>query len=66
MLFVKKNNQKITIDLNYYSLIDLRTIKFTSSTLGIQADFIKNEIIINKKIKLKKLNLIINLIHMKA
>ena len=51
----KKNNQKITIDLNYYSLIDLRTIKFTSSTLGIQADFIKNEIIINKKNKIKKI-----------
>ena len=42
----KKINQKITIDLNYYSLIDTRTIKFISSKVGIIADLIKNEVII--------------------
>ena len=36
-------------------MIDLRTIKFTSSTLGIIADLIKNEVIIYEKNKIRKI-----------
>ena len=52
----KKFNQKITIDLNYYSLIEIRTIKFMCSKLGIIADFIKKEVIVSEKNKIKKIN----------
>ena len=51
----KKINQKITIDLNYYSLIDIRKIKFISSKVGIIADLIKNEVIIYEKNKIRKI-----------
>ena len=62
----KKINQKITIDLNYYSLIDIRKIKFISSKVGIIADLIKNEVIIYEKNKIRKIKFNYKFDNMKA
>ncbi len=50
----RKNNQKITIDLNYFTQVERRKIIFSNSSKTIVGDLINNEIYIGQNQNIKK------------